>query len=219
MRMRIGEGLLVAGVVYASACSELPPSPKNQSQGSNASLSTSPPMDKATRFQRYNDGGCAALAADSSGTTRGLPLTRNRLPFTVDPIRHDPKTNQGNGHLIQMHVGGPGQSVVTLSCWVPVTTTAASLAAKLNGSKDPRWRGLFTSLKHARVLPDASQRPPLSPQAQAWEAQMVAPTPSVPAPSAPPNSTHAPSTGSAAFNDGCQDVYSTIEVWQDAAGD
>jgi hypothetical protein len=158
-----------------------------------------------SQLHLYSEGGCAASAVDSSGAVRGFTMPRRELPFVPPAIQHDPKTQRGNGRVVQMTVKRPNGSPVALSCWMPNTMTSVDLVKSIGASKTAWWSSTFSELRHARAIPDSAHRQSLSDEAKAFEAEMLAPASNQTVATASPHA--------ASLNVGCDDVSGTFTWW------
>ena len=88
-----------------------------------------------------------------------LGLYGKRLPFTLPEIVRDPVTGRGTGRPIQLQIKKKEiPDTITVSCWVPVTMTAADMDQQ---AATADWTSLYSRLRRAKVVKQADiQRPP-----------------------------------------------------------
>ena len=213
MPAKVKAGVIGALLMIAASCNDQGPTRPTADRTSGASNVKAPfnREQKSARLrERFGEGGCAVTEV-ASGTKRGFALPRRRLPFAMPPVQHDPKTNKGNAHVVHMRLYRPNQTPVELSCWVPNTVTDSVIANSIHASKGPRWTALLSALSRARTIPDSAEFQQVSTEGQAFEAEMLVATP---APQAKPTrSRYAP-----LYNDGCESVSTTVEVYQSGDG-
>lgn len=135
------------------------------------------PVDtaKLSRFREIGEG-CAVGAADPAGILRGFAMPRNTLPFVVPPIQTNPSSHRGNGRVVRMVITRSVGTPITFTCWLPKTLTIQEFSALVRGSdKNERWQSLLSNLASASQLPPAGQRSTVSPEAAAFESEMIEP--------------------------------------------
>jgi len=181
-RMKLIRRLPLAAIVVSSiaglSCEQAqePVAPRPSANAPGSSLA-SQPLDNAKleRFRGLGEG-CAVGAADSAGTLRGFATPRNALPFVVPPIQTNPSSHRGNGRVVRMVITRRLGAPITFTCWLPKTLTVEQLSALVRGSdNDERWQTLLSNLASARQLPPANERSNLSPEAAAFESEMIEP--------------------------------------------
>jgi len=203
--LRLSSLCAVVTMLAIAACFDRSPTaPRTNPQGAATTDRGALDPNKMAQLRRYGDGGCAATSIDGSGQVHGFAIQRQNMPFKIEPIQRDPQTGLGNGKRVQMVVSQPGAAPVTMYCWVPSTMTLDDLASNaLKTSRNGRWKSVLTRVKNGRSIPEAGKRSPLSAEAQAFEAEVLAAS----------SRTSASGMASANHNDGCVDVRAVIEYY------
>jgi hypothetical protein len=165
---------LICPLVVAATCGE----PLSDVSGPTSSLRSAddPSLDQSRMAAlRSNGEGCSVGARDSLGVMHAIAVRREHLPISMPKIHQDGTTGLGNGTITRLTFKRSAASPVILSCWVPDTLTLPQFAAAVFASgNDERWQGILHRLGHAPELPDIGRRKPLSPEARAYAASMLA---------------------------------------------
>jgi hypothetical protein len=129
---------------------------------------------KMAELKKFDEGGCGVSMMDSSGTRRGFAVARDRLPFEVPAIKHNPLTGTANGKVIELSAARANGIPLRLICWVPDNLTTAAMGKAFDRLNRERFDRIVAELHVARPL---ATDPALSREGQEFRLEMLAPEP------------------------------------------